>query len=146
MNTRTKALSALAAAGILAAGWQLGTASGQTLNAAGSTANGVGSGATTTATPTASAKTGTFTGTRATHAYGSVQVTATLDNGTITSLTENVVSDGDRKSNQINRRAIPTLRSSLIGTDGSGASTISGATYTTGAYLTSLQSALDQAG
>lgn len=101
-----------------------------------------GSTGTAPAKPTAS---GTFTGTTASHRYGSVTVTVTLNNGTITGLTEKVVSDGDRHSSQINQRAVPTLKSALIGTDGSTASTISGATYTTDAYLTSLQSALDQA-
>ncbi len=153
MNNRTKALSALASVGVIAAGWGVATANGNTLASAeaptgavptpGSTAGSAGSASTG---QTAGAASGTFTGTAASHRYGSVQVTATIENGTITGLTEKVSSDGDRKSNQINARAIPTLRASLIGSNGSGASTVSGATYTTRAYLTSLQSALDQTG
>ena len=69
----------------------------------------------------------------------------TIQGGQITSVTENVVSDGERKSNQINSRAVPTLRSEVVAANSASVSTVSGATYTSKAYLTSLQSALDQA-
>lgn len=100
---------------------------------------------TTTTSGQSATATGTFTGPTSSHPFGSVTVAVTLDNGRITALSEKVVSDGDRKSFSINNRAVPVLRQALIGTDGSTASTISGATYTTKAYLTSLQAALDSA-
>ena len=89
---------------------------------------------------------GTFTGTTVTHEFGSVAVTVTLAKGKITNLTEQVVDDGERKSIAINQRSIPVLRSQILAaSSGSQISTISGATYTTKAYLTSLQAALDKA-
>lgn len=89
---------------------------------------------------------GTWTGTEATHRYGSVTVTVTLANGRITGLDESVVSDGDHTSDEINDSSVPQLRSAILAAATGQVSTISGATYTTQAYLTSLQSALDQAG
>lgn len=106
----------------------------------------VGGGGTSVTLKVPSGASGTFTGTPATHRFGSVAVTVTLANGRITALKESVVSDGDRKSNQINSFAVPQLRSAILAASAGQVSTISGATYTTRAYLTSLQSALDQAG
>lgn len=88
---------------------------------------------------------GTYTGSTVTHRYGSVTVTVTIQNGQIACVSENVVSDGERKSEQINARSVPTIRSAVVAADSAQVSTISGATYTTKAYLSSLQSALDQA-
>ena len=89
---------------------------------------------------------GTFTGTAASHQFGSVTVTVTLSNGAITALKESVTSDGDHHSDQINARSVPQLTSAILAVPSGGSvSTISGATYTTKAYLTSLQSALDKA-
>ncbi len=88
---------------------------------------------------------GTFTGTTETHRYGSVRVTVTLANGTITKLSETVQSDGDHHSERINADAVPTLKQAILAANGKDVSAISGATYTTDAYLQSLQSALDQA-
>lgn len=80
-----------------------------------------------------------------THRYGSVTVTVTISGGKITNVTSNVVSDGQGKSNQINSSAVPTIKARVIAANSASVSTVSGATYTTGAYLTSLQSALSQA-
>lgn len=163
VNTRTKLLSALASAGVLAAGWGAATDQGAAVTGATTTDEGaavtrapatprpaVRSGSTTSSSAApgsdSAGATGTFTGARETHPYGSVTVTVTLKDGRITALSEQVATDGDRHSQRINAQAVPMLKQSLIGTDGSDASTISGATYTTGAYLTSLQSALDKAG
>lgn len=144
MNTRAKILSALASAGILAAGWQAGMGHEvDSITAAIETSPTTKASVATQATTTAD--TGTFTGSTASHRYSSVTVTVTLDKGRITALSERVVSDGERHSDQINQRAIPYLKQALIGTDGTSVSTISGATYTSEAYLTSLQSVLDKA-
>lgn len=88
---------------------------------------------------------GTYTGSAATHRFGSVQVTVTVANGRITGLRESLTSDGDRRSDQINSASVPQLRAAILAAASGQVSTISGATYTTRAYLTSLQSALDQA-
>lgn len=156
-------VAALASAGILAAGWHVGTADGRTLATSSHTdtqlvpASAGSVTAPTTASnaaaPTSGASTdgtgagvsGTFTGATATHRFGSVTVTATLSSGDITALSEDVVSDGDHHSDRINDEAIPIVRASVLTADSADVDTIGGATYTTGAYLTSLQSALDQA-
>ncbi len=53
--------------------------------------------------------------------------------------------DGDRKSIQINERALPTLITEAISIQSSDVNTVSGATYTTVSYRESLQSAIDAA-
>ena len=165
-TTRAVTLAAVASAGILAAGWHVGTADGRTLAASSHTSSqlvpaSAGSAtAPTTATDTAPAASGTtdtttdgtgggvsgtFTGATASHRFGSVTVTVTLSDGRITALSEEVVSDGDGHSERINAGAVPMVRASVLAADSADVATIGGATYTTGAYLTSLQSALDQA-
>lgn len=84
---------------------------------------------------------GTYTGSTVAHRYGSVAVTVTIQGGQITSVTENVVSDGERKSNQINSRAVRRCARRWSPPTAASVSTVSGATYTSKAYLTSLQSA-----
>ncbi len=88
---------------------------------------------------------GTYTGRTATHPYGSIAVTVTVKGGAIAPLSEKVSTGGDRRSSAITSRAIPTLRSEIAAADSADVDTVSGATYTSQAYLTSLQSALDQA-
>jgi len=128
-------MAAFASAGILAAGWQIGTAGGQAVPGA----------TTTTTTDAGATASGTFTGDTATHRFGSVTVSVTLTDGRITALAEDVVSDGDHHSERINAQAVPMIRAEVLAADSADVSTIGGATYTTEAYLTSLQSALDQA-
>ncbi len=175
MSTSTSKIAAmLASAGILAAGWAVGTANGQTV-AAGISGSGADPTATTPTTAfatasrasaTASASSsssasasasasassssasyadGTYTGTTATHRYGSVTVTVTITNGAIADVTADVVDDGEAKSKQINTRAIPTIKARVVAANSAAVATVSGATYTTDAYLTSLQAALAQA-
>lgn len=113
-----------------------GTSSSGTSSSNSSTSGG------TSASTSAS---GTYTGTTETHRYGSVTVTVTLSNGTITNLNADVVSDGEHRSESINAEAVPMLESEIKSANSADVSTVSGATYTTTAYLESLQSALDQA-
>lgn len=127
-------------------GSQSGTGTAPTGAIPGQRGGGGGGGGTSVTLRVPAGASGTFTGTPATHRFGSVAVTVTLANGRITALKESVVSDGDRKSNQINSFAVPQLRSAILAASAGQVSTVSGATYTTRAYLTSLQSALDQAG
>lgn len=160
MSTRAKTAAALASLGVIVIGWQAATVNGQTVTAPSATASSDTSSSGTTSpsavspasssTSSSSAAssigaTGTFTGTTATHHYGSVTVTVTMVNGKITKLTQNVVSDGDHHSESINSQAIPVLKQEILAANSANVSTVSGATYTTQAYLTSLQSALDKA-
>lgn len=174
-TTRAKISAAAASLGVLFLGWQTATANGRaatpastpdatstptttTTPARTTTTTSTAPTRRTTTTPTtttaptprtttaaATLSDGTFTGSTATHRFGSVTVTVTVKNGAISALSERVVSDGDRKSDQINARSIPTLKSAVLAAKSASVSTISGATYTTRAYLTSLQAALDKA-
>jgi uncharacterized protein with FMN-binding domain len=171
MSTRSKAAAALASAGILLVGWNVGTANGKTISttaattgtagsagtagATNSAASGTTSGTTTgtTASGTTSANTssgstsgatGTYTGTTKSDRWGTITVTVTLSNGKITDVTY-TTTVGDQHSAQIEARAIPTLKAAVLAANSADVSTISGATYTSKKYLTSLQSALDQA-
>lgn len=125
-----------------------GTSSSRTGSSGSSTSTSGSSTSSSTSGTTASTTTyqhGTYTGSTATHRYGSVTVAVTIANGRISSVSERVVSDGDRKSDQINSRSVPTVRAKVVAANSANVSTVSGATYTTRAYLSSLQSALDQA-
>jgi uncharacterized protein with FMN-binding domain len=77
--------------------------------------------------------------------FGSVQVRVTLVGGKITAVTEVQVPDNDPRSSQISQFAIPTLRAETLKAQGAGIDVVSGATYTSEAYATSVQAALDAA-
>ncbi|HMT33912.1 MAG TPA: FMN-binding protein [Dermatophilaceae bacterium] len=144
MTTRRNSAALLASAGILATGWSIGTAHGQTLTTtvpATSTTSGTTAGA---ASGTTSGAT-TYTGTRQSDRWGSLQVTITVASGKITNVTYTTTA-GDGKSLSIEARATPTLKSEVLAAQSAQVSTVSGATYTSTKYLTSLQSAIDQMG
>ena len=149
MSTRSKAAAALASAGILLVGWNVGTANGKTLTTTTSagTATGTtvaaGTNAGTTSSGTIGA-TGTYTGTTESDRFGTITVTVTLANGKITDVTYKTTV-GDNHRAQIEARAIPTLKAAVLAANSADVSTVSGATYTSNKYLSSLQSALDKA-
>lgn len=162
MSIRAKVAAVVASAGVLGAGWAVGTANGATVTGtttgttntnAGTTSTTSGTSGSTSGTSTkttttsgsGSYKDGTYTGTTVTHRYGSVTVTVTISGGKITNVTANAVTDGDRRSESINSQAIPLMKSEVLAANSAKVSTISGATYTTTAYVTSLQSALAKA-
>ena len=149
MSTRSKAAAALASAGILLVGWNVGTANGKTLTT--TTSAGTGTGTTVaagtnagTTSSGASGATGTYTGTTESDRFGTITVTVTLANGKITDVTYKTTV-GDNHSAQIEARAIPTLKAAVLAANSADVSTVSGATYTSNKYLSSLQSALDKA-
>ncbi|HRC12620.1 MAG: FMN-binding protein [Candidatus Phosphoribacter baldrii] len=149
MSTRSKAAAALASAGILLVGWNVGTANGKTLTT--TTSAGTGTGTTVAAGTNAgttssgtSGATGTYTGTTESDRFGTITVTVTLANGKITDVTYKTTV-GDNHSAQIEARAIPTLKAAVLAANSADVSTVSGATYTSNKYLSSLQSALDKA-
>ena len=77
--------------------------------------------------------------------FGAVQVQITVSAGKITEVTALQLTDDDRKSVQISNRAAPLLRSEVLAAQSAGVKTISGATVTSNAYLSSLQAAIDAA-
>jgi uncharacterized protein with FMN-binding domain len=111
------------------------SASSSSSSASGST-NSTGSSSATT----------TVTGTAASTRYGPVQVRLTIANGKITAVDVLEYPDNNGKDEQINARALPILVSDTLKAQSATIDMVSGATYTSDGYLTSLQSALDKAG
>ena len=93
-----------------------------------------------TPTCTGATRTGPSIDTR----FGPVQVAATIaDDGTICSVDAVTWPDGDRRSRSINQTAIPTLEQRSETTQGAEINAVSGATFTSAAYIDSLQALLD---
>lgn len=76
--------------------------------------------------------------------WGDVQVQATFAaDGTLSDVTVLQVPEADRKSAEINARAVPRLDSAALSAQSADIDTVSGATYTSVSYKKSLQSAID---
>lgn len=87
---------------------------------------------------------GTWTGTEVSEPWGPFQVQVVVSGGTITKV--NVVeSPPDRHSNRINSEAVPLLTRATLAAQNDNYDMVSGATWTSDSYATSLQSALDKA-
>ena len=88
---------------------------------------------------------GTFTGSPARTQYGPVQVQITVNNGQITGVVgQQAATDG--RSQMIASVAIPKLQQQAVAAQSANINGVSGASYTSGGFATSLQSALKQAG
>ncbi|MBK3644664.1 FMN-binding protein [Streptomyces sp. MBT33] len=87
----------------------------------------------------------TVTGAVAQTQYGPVQVRITVSNGKITKA-EAVQAPKGGLSDQKTALAIPKLNQEAVAAGSAKIDSVSGATYTSGGYKQSLQSALDQAG
>jgi uncharacterized protein with FMN-binding domain len=167
VRKRAVAASVLASMGILTVGWQIGAATAApSISTSGGTTGGTAAGsspstaATAPATgasaapaPAASApaatgsglKDGTFTGASADTPFGSVQVAITVSGGKITVVKALKLTDQGGRSVQISNYAAPILRQEVLAAQSTNVANVNGATYTTDGYLTSVQSALDQA-
>lgn len=88
---------------------------------------------------------GTWTGQAANTRYGPVQVRITVSGGTITDVQVPQYPSESGRDQQINSRALPILVQQTVTTQSAQVDMVSGATYTSTGYRTSLQSALDQA-
>lgn len=100
------------------------------------------SGAPTTSTATFTD--GTYTGTGVREPWGTFEVQATISGGKLTGVTI-VSAPSDGHSNRINTNAVPLLTQAAIAAQSAQIDTISGATWTSRSYITSLQAALDAA-
>lgn len=87
---------------------------------------------------------GVFTGTAEYTEWGDVQVEVTITAGQIADI-EVLQVPSDRKSSEINARAVPVLTAQAIEAQSADLDIVSGATYTSRTYADSLQAALDQA-
>lgn len=116
-------------------------------SSAGSTGSGdAGSGDSGSGDSASTATDGTFAGQTVSTRFGDVQVQVTISGGAIADVTPLHLTDHDGRSVQISNRAAPVLRSAVLQAQTASVSFVSGATYTSAAYLQSLQSALDAAG
>ena len=88
----------------------------------------------------------TYQGSVAQTRYGPVQVALTVKGGSITQVSVLQYPNASGTDQQINSYALPILVDQTVKGQGSHVQMVSGATYTSQGYLTSLQSALDQAG
>jgi uncharacterized protein with FMN-binding domain len=88
---------------------------------------------------------GTFAGKTVNTQFGPVQVEVTVASGKITAVKALQLTSYGGRSVQISNYAAPILRSEVLKAQSAKVSTVSGATYTSDGYLTSLQSALDKA-
>ena len=175
MKIRGTVAAALASAGILLVGWQTGTQAGGlstvassttatgTTGASGTGSTGTGSsgsagssspsgttgasGSASSGSSSSSGSTGsgTYKGNTVQTRFGPVQVQITVANGKITDVTALQLTNTDGKSIQISNRAAPLLRSKVLAAQSADVQTVSGATITSDAYLTSLQAAIDAA-
>jgi len=153
VRTRAALTGVFASLGLVIIGWQFGgaalsggtTSLGFTTTSAGGA--GVETGSSSPASSTSSgAVSGTFLGASESTRFGNVQVQVVVASGTITDVVAVQLTDDDGRSVQISNRAAPILRSEVLQAQSANVSNVSGATYTTDAYLASVQSALDQAG
>ena len=90
---------------------------------------------------------GNFAGDKVSTRWGPVQVEITVKNGVITSANALAYPNGDRRSLSISQQAIPYLIEQTLGVvKSSEVMGVSGASYTSNGWRTSLQSAIKKAG
>jgi len=100
--------------------------------------------ATTAATSSGAYADGTYTGAAVNEPWGTFEVQVTVSGGEITAV--NLVSaPTDRHSSSINSYAVPQLTEEALAAQSSEIDMVSGATWTSQSYVTSLQAALDDA-
>ncbi|MCD2169623.1 FMN-binding protein [Microbacterium sp. JC 701] len=108
----------------------------------GSTSSGSTSGAQTSSSGLTD---GTYTGQAANTRFGPVQVQITVSGGAIADVQVPQYPSESGRDQQINSRALPVLVKETVQAQSAQVDMVSGATYTSTGYRTSLQSALDQA-
>ena len=96
--------------------------------------------------PAASGVTGTFDGNTASTRWGPVQVRIVVKDGKIVAASALQSPDGDSRSRSISDQAIPYLVQETLAAQSAQISGVSGASYTSNGWFTSLQSALKKAG
>ncbi len=87
----------------------------------------------------------TYNGSVAQTRWGPVQVTITVVNNKITSVSVPTYPNGNGRDAEINAQALPVLRQETITAQSANIDTVSGATVTSDGYIQSLQAALDAA-
>jgi uncharacterized protein with FMN-binding domain len=94
--------------------------------------------------PSQSATARQITGSDAPNQFGDVQVRVTTSGGRITQVAAVQLPSSDGRSQQISSYAGPQLAQQALAAQSANIDGVSGATYTSDSYRTSLQSAIDQ--
>lgn len=95
--------------------------------------------------PTGKYKDGTYTGSVADAFYGNIQVKAVVSGGKIVDVIFLQYPNDRQTSIEINTQAMPILKQEAIAAQSAQVDGVSGATASSGAFIQSLQSALNQA-
>ncbi len=135
---------AAVAAGSAGTGGSTGSSTSTTPAAPQSSSSSSSSSSSPSASSTSSTK--TVTGQTAQTRWGPVQVQITVSAGKITAVNLLQVPSGNGRDVEINNQAVPVLKQETLQAQNAHIDTVSGATVTSDGYLTSLQSALNQAG
>ena len=114
-------------------------------NSSSNTTKSTSSTSTSTATTKAEYKDGTYDGSVANAFYGNVQVSVTIVDGKITAVNFLQSPNENPNSIYVNQAAMPYLKQEAIKSQSSNVSLITGATFTSQAFNTSLSDALNQA-
>ncbi len=92
------------------------------------------------------ASTKTVTGQTVQTRWGPVQVQLSVAGSKVTAVNVLQAPSGNSRDVQINNSAVPVLKQETLQAQGASIDSVSGATHTSQGYITSLQSALDEAG
>ncbi|MFL6100277.1 MAG: FMN-binding protein [Actinomycetales bacterium] len=156
MRRATGASVALLSCAAIVASWRIGesprgTSTAQGVHVVEPAPGGSGS-ATVSPRPSATAGTSphaagpaTFTGATVQTPYGDVQVRAVVQGRRLLDVVPLRLTDSSGRSVSISARAAPILRREALSAGSAHIDTVSGASYTSQAYIESLQSALDTA-
>ena len=119
------------------------SSSGSGTASSGTTDSGTSDSGSTSAGSSSAAK--TYDGDSVQTRWGPVQVRITVQNGKITASEAIVYPDGNHEDQEINSFALPVLSQEAVQQQSANIDMVSGATVTSQGYLSSLQSAIDQA-
>ena len=123
---------------------QLGTTSAINIAGAPMAGTGATSSASASSSSSATSISGTFTGPSINVKYGNVQVKITVVDGRITDAVAVVAPSG--KNDRYTNMSVPTLKKQTLAAQSANIQGVSGASYTSYGWYTSLQGALTQAG
>ncbi len=97
-----------------------------------------------TGSQTATGGTHTATGPTEQYGYGELAVKVSVSGNRVTNVAVLALQTAEPYSQQLAQQVIPMLRSQVLAADGPHINGVSGATYTSQAYATSVQAALDK--
>jgi uncharacterized protein with FMN-binding domain len=125
--------------------WLLSTVAALVLLFSYRTSTGLSAAPTTTVATTPAGEGQAYTGETVRTEEGDVQVVITVSDGKITSVSVPVHPTGSQRHDEVSARALPQLVEATLAAQSADIDSVSGATYTSGGYRASLQSAIDAA-